>query len=73
MFTAIIRDISERKAQQRALEHQATHDPLTGLPNRTALTKHLDAVLAGTLPQERVAVLMLDLCRIQRSQRHARP
>ena len=37
LFTAIIRDVSERQAQQRALEHQATHDPLTGLPNRTAL------------------------------------
>ena len=65
LFTAIVRDISERKAQQRALEHQATHDPLTGLPNRTALTRHLDAVLAGALPQQRAAVLMLDLCRFK--------
>jgi diguanylate cyclase (GGDEF)-like protein/PAS domain S-box-containing protein len=65
LFTAIVRDISERKAQQRALEHQATHDPLTGLPNRTALTKHLDAVLSGALPQQHVAVLMLDLCRFK--------
>ena len=65
LFTAIVRDISERKAQQRALEHQATHDPLTGLPNRTALTRHLDAVLAGMLPQQRVALLMLDLCRFK--------
>src|SRR6185503_14581034 len=37
LFTAIVRDVSERQAQRRALEHQATHDPLTGLPNRTAL------------------------------------
>jgi PAS domain S-box-containing protein len=36
LFTAIIRDVSERQAQQRALEHQATHDPLTGLPNSTS-------------------------------------
>ena len=46
LFTAIVRDVSERQAQQRALEHQATHDPLTGLPNRTALTRHLGTLLA---------------------------
>ena len=39
--TAIVRDISGAQAQQRALEHQATHDPLTGLPNRTALLRYL--------------------------------
>ena len=65
LFTAIVRDISERKAQQRALEHQATHDPLTGLPNRTALTAHLHAVLAKAVPGQRVALLMLDLCRFK--------
>jgi diguanylate cyclase (GGDEF)-like protein/PAS domain S-box-containing protein len=65
LFTAIVRDISERKAQQRALEHQATHDPLTSLPNRTALTAHLDSVLGQASPQQHVALLMLDLCRFK--------
>ncbi|MCI0437391.1 MAG: PAS domain S-box protein, partial [Gemmatimonadetes bacterium] len=46
LYTAIVRDISERKAQQRRLEHQAMHDSLTQLPNRAALMQRLDALLA---------------------------
>jgi diguanylate cyclase (GGDEF)-like protein/PAS domain S-box-containing protein len=65
LYTAIVRDISERQAQQRALEHQATHDPLTTLPNRTALMKHLGSLLAKTGPRDRVALLMLDLSRFK--------
>jgi diguanylate cyclase (GGDEF)-like protein/PAS domain S-box-containing protein len=65
LFTAIVRDVSEREAQQRALEHQATHDPLTGLPNRTALMKHLTAELGKDAPKRRVALLMLDLSRFK--------
>lgn len=65
LYTAIVRDISERKAQQRKLEHQATHDSLTLLPNRVALTTHLETVLATANPQPSVALLMLDLCRFK--------
>ncbi len=65
LYTAIVRDISERKAQQRKLEHQATHDSLTLLPNRAALTTHLEAALAAANPQPSVALLMLDLCRFK--------
>jgi diguanylate cyclase (GGDEF)-like protein/PAS domain S-box-containing protein len=36
-FVATIEDVTERLAFQSQLEHQATHDPLTGLPNRTRL------------------------------------
>lgn len=34
-------DISERRAQQRALAYQATHDPLTGLLNRGDILRRL--------------------------------
>ncbi len=34
-------DISERRAQQRALAHQASHDPLTGLLNRGEILQRL--------------------------------
>jgi diguanylate cyclase (GGDEF)-like protein/PAS domain S-box-containing protein len=65
LFTAIVRDVSERRAQQIALEHQATHDPLTGLPNRTALARQLGVMLAQASTRQRVALLMLDLSRFK--------
>jgi diguanylate cyclase (GGDEF)-like protein/PAS domain S-box-containing protein len=65
LFTAIVRDVSERQAQQRALEYQATHDPLTGLPNRTALARQLGIVLGQASELQRVALLMLDLSRFK--------
>lgn len=65
LYTAIVRDIRERRAQQRKLQHQATHDSLTGLPNRAALLTHLDTALTtGSLPPN-LALLMLDLCRFK--------
>ena len=63
LYTAFVRDIRERRAQQRRLQHQATHDSLTGLPNRAALMAHLDGLAAGAVPQ--LALLMLDLCRFK--------
>lgn len=38
-------DITARKEAEERLGHQATHDDLTGLPNRTLLRHHLDDVL----------------------------
>ncbi|CAN7349594.1 putative bifunctional diguanylate cyclase/phosphodiesterase [Duganella sp. LjRoot269] len=37
----LITDDTERNASARALVHQATHDKLTGLPNRTVLMQRL--------------------------------
>ncbi|MDQ6748202.1 MAG: EAL domain-containing protein [Candidatus Dormibacteraeota bacterium] len=56
------RDISERKAQTDALQHQALHDGLTGLPNRTLLGDRLRQAVAGAARDKRpVALLVLDL------------
>jgi diguanylate cyclase (GGDEF)-like protein len=53
---------AERESQQAALEHQATHDPLTGLANRAHFLARLAERLA-TPPVERfpAVVLFLDL------------
>jgi diguanylate cyclase (GGDEF)-like protein/PAS domain S-box-containing protein len=61
-FSGVMRDISERKAFEDQLAHQATHDPLTGLPNRILLLDELGDALARAHRHHRsVAVLFLDL------------
>ena len=55
-------DISSRKRAEAALEHQALHDSLTGLPNRTLFGDRLERALAHADRRQRlVAVLFLDL------------
>ena len=65
LYTAIVRDIRERRAQTRHLQHQATHDSLTSLPNRAALLAQLERALAPDRSQPSIALLMLDLCRFK--------
>jgi len=56
------RDVTERKALEEQLRHQAFHDPLTGLPNRALFTDRLEHALARTERREgKVAVLFMDL------------
>jgi len=57
-----IRDVTERKAFEAELEHQAFHDTLTGLPNRALFRNRVEHALAGRLRGGMtVAVLFLDI------------
>jgi diguanylate cyclase (GGDEF)-like protein len=59
-FVGTIEDITDRLAFEARLEHQANHDPLTGLPNRTLLAQHVaDRFTPGD--QGGLACLFLDL------------
>lgn len=55
-------EITTRKRAEAQLAHQALHDPLTGLPNRTLFLDRLGLALAR-LPRRptKLAVLFLDL------------
>jgi diguanylate cyclase (GGDEF)-like protein len=58
----LYRAIGQRDALQYELRQRATHDPLTGLANRTLLGERLDAVLAtDDLPGGSLVLLLLDL------------
>jgi diguanylate cyclase (GGDEF)-like protein/PAS domain S-box-containing protein len=61
-LVAILRDISEQKAQTEALEYQTLHDVLTNLPNRALLNDRLhQAILAGSRQGRTAALLVLDV------------
>jgi len=59
-------DITDRRAVERQLSHQAYHDALTGLPNRALFMGRLSQILArGLRAGENSAVLFLDLDRFK--------
>ncbi len=61
-ISAIDRDITERKAAEREIEHLAFYDPLTGLPNRRLLLDRLQQAMAGSARSRRKgALLFIDL------------
>ncbi len=44
-YEGTVQDITERKRYQEQLEHQASHDQLTGLPNRNLLNDRLQQAI----------------------------
>jgi diguanylate cyclase (GGDEF)-like protein/PAS domain S-box-containing protein len=61
-LVAIFNDITERKQNEQRLEHLATHDHLTNLPNRVLLQERLDGEICRARKQATmVAVLFIDL------------
>ena len=59
---SLAQDVTSRIEAEARLQHMATHDGLTGLPNRALLSDHLASALARALRSgQRVAVLFLDL------------
>ena len=57
-----VRDITQRKAQERDLIYLAIHDPQTGLPNRTLFNDRLGlALAAASRYNQKLAVLLLDI------------
>ena len=52
------RDVTDRRALERRLAHQALHDPLTGLANRRLFLQRLERLVTDRSP---AAVLFVDL------------
>ncbi len=60
MVAAVI-DITERAAVEQQVRYAATHDALTGLPNRAAFQARLEAAMGTRRPAEGVCLLLIDL------------
>jgi diguanylate cyclase (GGDEF)-like protein/PAS domain S-box-containing protein len=61
-FVLNSRDVSDRKALERQLRHEAGHDPLTHLANRARFTDRLEhALLRAARSGSAIAVVFMDL------------
>jgi diguanylate cyclase (GGDEF)-like protein/PAS domain S-box-containing protein len=61
-YICIIRDITERKRAEEELAYMATHDSLTGMPNRTLFSDRLTMGLTqARRSKKNLAVMLLDL------------
>lgn len=57
-----VEDVSQRMEYEMRLEHQALHDPLTGLPNRRHVLKKLAGAIEAFRDNDtRLAILVCDL------------
>jgi diguanylate cyclase (GGDEF)-like protein/PAS domain S-box-containing protein len=63
--TGLMTDITGRKQAESRLHTLATHDTLTGLPNRSLLHERLQHMLDACAPGASVAVMFLDLDRFK--------
>ena len=58
---AMMEDVTERHRLQERLRYEATHDALTGLPNRACFTERLSAAFTACDPENQVGLCYLDL------------
>ncbi|MBK8908920.1 MAG: EAL domain-containing protein [Rhodospirillales bacterium] len=65
-WVVLVRDITKRKAYEAQIRHQALHDGLTGLPNRTLLMDRLRLAMdAAVRDGKPLSLLLLDLNRFK--------
>lgn len=62
----VFQDVTQSRALQRELAHSATHDDLTGLPNRAAFDRALNSAIASARDgSRRHCLLYIDLDRFK--------
>jgi diguanylate cyclase (GGDEF)-like protein/PAS domain S-box-containing protein len=58
---ALMEDVTQQRRLRERLRHQATHDALTGLPNRALFVERLEQALAPGAGIARIGLCYLDL------------
>jgi len=65
-WVAFLRDVTQTKHQVSSLRHQAMHDGLTGLPNRTMLFEKLERAIESARGNgSTLALMLMDLDRFK--------
>ncbi|MBC8141166.1 MAG: EAL domain-containing protein [Armatimonadetes bacterium] len=65
-WMSVQRDISQQKSVTERMAYQATHDALTGLPNRTLFDRRLgEAITAANATEGQVGILFFDVDRFK--------
>lgn len=65
-FIGMVEDISERKQTEERVQYMATHDGMTGLPNRHGLLMHLERILQDARRDRRqVGVVFVDMDKLK--------
>ncbi|HZX62622.1 MAG TPA: EAL domain-containing protein [Bacteroidales bacterium] len=65
-FKGMIRDITERKRTEQQINYMATHDVLTGLPNRLMFNQLLNqAIRSAQRHKRQLAIFFIDLDRFK--------
>jgi diguanylate cyclase (GGDEF)-like protein/PAS domain S-box-containing protein len=65
-WVAFLRDVTQARHQVTSLRHQAMHDALTGLPNRTMLFEKLErAIEESRAGGVKLALMLMDLDRFK--------
>jgi diguanylate cyclase (GGDEF)-like protein/PAS domain S-box-containing protein len=60
-YLSVVSDVTDREQAQEALAHRATHDELTGLPNRRMIVERIDSLVEGLQTPCALSVLFIDL------------
>jgi len=64
-WVGVIEDVDDRRRDQARIAHMATHDALTGLPNRAKFWERLSEAVARARRGDLAAVLSIDLDRFK--------
>ncbi len=65
-YVLVSKDVTEYKLAEEKIQYLATHDSLTGLPNRLMLTQLLDhAIQTAKQHNQKLAVFLIDLDRFK--------